>query len=82
MRQRAPRNWLFSGSDSGGERAAAIFTLTESAKLNWLDPEDYLRKVLACVADHPIKRVHELLPWNLEGGKRCGGSTLFLAPVS
>jgi transposase len=61
------KNWLFAGSDSGGERAAAIYTLTESAKLNWLDPEDYLRKVLACIADHPVKRVHELLPWNLEG---------------
>jgi len=61
------KNWLFAGSNSGGERAAAIYTLTESAKLNWLDPEDYLRKVLACIADHPVKRVHELLPWNLEG---------------
>ena len=61
------KNWLFAGSDSGGERAAAIYTLTETAKLNWLDPEDYLRKVLACIADHPVRRVHELLPWNLEG---------------
>ena len=64
------KNWLFAGSDSGGERAAAIYTLTETAKLNWLDPEDYLRKVLARIADHPIKRVHELLPWNLEGVRR------------
>jgi transposase len=64
------RNWMFAGSDSGGERAAAIFTLTETAKLNWLDPEDYLRKVLACIADHPVRRVHELLPWNLEGVRR------------
>jgi transposase len=64
------KNWLFAGSDSGGERAAAIYTLTESAKLNWLDPEDYLRKVLALIADHPVKRVHELLPWNLEGVRR------------
>jgi transposase len=60
------KNWLFAGSDSGGERAAAIYTLTESAKLNWLDPEDYLRKVLACIADHPVRRVRELLPWNLD----------------
>jgi transposase len=61
------KNWLFCGSNAGGERAAAIFTLTETAKLNWLDPEDYLRKVLARIADHPVKRVHELLPWNLDG---------------
>jgi transposase len=61
------KNWLFAGSDSGGERAAAIYTLTESAKLNGLDPEDYLRKVLERIADHPVKRVHELLPWNLDG---------------
>lgn len=61
------KNWLFAGSDSGGERAAAIYTLTGSAKLNGLDPEDYLRTVLERVADHPVKRVHELLPWNLDG---------------
>jgi transposase len=61
------KNWLFAGSDSGGERAAAVYTLTESAKLNGLDPEDYLRKVLERIADHPVKRVHEFLPWNLDG---------------
>ena len=61
------KNWLFAGSDSGGERAAAIYTLTETAKLNGLDPEDYLTKVLARIADHPVKRVHEFLPWNLDG---------------
>jgi hypothetical protein len=59
------KNWLFAGSDAGGERAAAIYSLTETAKLNMLDPEDYLRRVLGCIADHPVKRVHELLPWNL-----------------
>jgi transposase len=64
------KNWLFAGSDSGGERAAAIYTLTETAKLNGLDPEDYLTKVLARIADHPVKRVHELLPWNLDGVRR------------
>ena len=61
------KNWLFAGSDSGGERAAAIYTLTETAKLNGLDPEDYLRTVLERIADHPVKRVHEFLPWNLDG---------------
>ena len=61
------KNWLFAGSDTGGERAAAIYTLTETAKLNGLDPEDYLAKVLAMIAGHPVKRVHELLPWNLAG---------------
>ncbi len=61
------KNWLFAGSDAGGERAAAIYTLTETAKLNGLDPEDYLRQVLDRIAEHPVKRVHELLPWNLAG---------------
>jgi transposase len=59
------KNWLFAGSDAGGERAAAIYSLTETAKLNSVDPEDYLRQVLERIADHPVKRVHELLPWNL-----------------
>ena len=59
------KNWLHAGSDAGGERAAAIFSLTETAKLNPLDPEDYLRQVLERIAEHPVKRVHELLPWNL-----------------
>ena len=61
------KNWLFAGSDAGGERAAAIYSLTETAKLNVLDPEDYLRQVLERIAEHPVKRVHELLPWNLTG---------------
>ena len=47
--------------------AAAIYTLTETAKLNRFDPEDYLRKVLERIADHPVRRVHEFLPWNLDG---------------
>ena len=57
---------LFAGSDSGGERAAAMYSLLGTAKLNELDPELYLRTVLARIADHPISRIDELLPWDLE----------------
>jgi len=59
------KNWLFAGSDDGGERAAAIYSLLGTAKLNDLDPEGYLRYVLARIADHPINRIEELLPWNV-----------------
>jgi hypothetical protein len=57
--------WIFAGSDSGGERAAAIYTLIETAKLNGLDPEAYLREVFSRIADHPINRIADLFPWNL-----------------
>jgi transposase len=60
-------NYLFMGSDAGGERAAALYSLVETAKLNGLDPEAYLRGVLSRIADHPINRVDELLPWNIAG---------------
>ena len=53
------------GSDAGGERAAAIYSLVETAKLNGLDPEAYLREVFERIADHPINRIEELLPWNI-----------------
>lgn len=59
------KNYLFAGSHSGGERAAAIYSAIGSAKLNGLDPESYLRHVLSRIADHPICRIHELLPWRL-----------------
>jgi transposase len=59
------KNYLFAGSDSGGERAAAIYSLIGTAKLNGLDPEAYLREVLTRIADHPVNRISELLPWNL-----------------
>jgi transposase len=59
------KNYLFAGSDSGGERAAAIYSLIGSAKLNGLDPEGYLREVLSRIADHPINRIGDLLPWNI-----------------
>lgn len=60
------KNYLFAGSDAGGERAAAIYSLLGSAKLNGVDPELYLRTVLRRIADHPINRVDELLPWRVE----------------
>jgi transposase len=59
------KNFLFAGSDNGGDRAAAMYTLIGSAKLNGLDPELYLRTVLALIADHPISHIQDLLPWNL-----------------
>jgi hypothetical protein len=59
------KNYLFAGSDAGGERAAAIYSLIGSAKLNGLDPEAYLRDILDRIADHPINRITELLPWNI-----------------
>jgi len=59
------KNFLFAGSDAGGERAAAIYSLLGSAKLNGYNPEAYLREVLTCIAEHPITRIADLLPWNL-----------------
>jgi hypothetical protein len=59
------KNYLFCGSNAGGERAAAIYSLLGSAKLNGLDPELYLHQVLERIADHPISRIADLLPWNL-----------------
>ena len=63
------KNWLFAGSDTGGERAAAIYSLigepyTATAKLNAIDPEAWLADILPRIDDHPNKRLCELLPWN------------------
>ena len=56
--------WLFAGSDRGGERAATIYTLIATAKLNGLDPRAWLADVLRRINDHPVSRLNELLPWN------------------
>jgi hypothetical protein len=58
------KNYLFAGSDRGGESAAAIYSLIGTAKLNGIDPESYLRNVLSRIAEHPINHIDELLPWN------------------
>ena len=58
------RNWTFAGSDEGGRRAAAIYTLIATAKLNGIDPEAWLADVLRRINDHPASRLDELLPWN------------------
>ena len=59
------KNWLFSGSDSGGERAAAFYTIIRTARLNGIEPEAYLRDVITRIGSHPINRLGELLPWNM-----------------
>jgi transposase len=58
------RNWLFAGSDAGGERAAAIYSILQTAKLNGVNPEAYLTDTLSKIAaGHPINRISELMPW-------------------
>ena len=59
------RSYLFAGSDAGGERAAAMYSLIGCCKLSGIDPEAYLRYVFERIADHPINRIDELLPWNV-----------------
>lgn len=57
------KNYLHMGSDKGGERAAAIYSLVGTCKLGGINPEAYLRHVLARIADHPVNKIDELLPW-------------------
>jgi transposase len=59
------KNWLFAGSDAGGDRAAIFYTLIRSAKLNGLEPEAWLRDVITRIGDHPINRLDQLLPWKM-----------------
>lgn len=64
------KNWTFAGSDEGGHRAAAIYTLIQTAKLNDVDPQAWLTDVLARLPDHPARRLDELLPWNWDRDRR------------
>ena len=58
------KSWLFAGSDRGGSRAAAMYSLIVTAKMNDIDPQAWLADVLARIASHPASRLDELLPWN------------------
>ncbi len=60
------RNYLFAGSDAGGETAARLYSLIGTCRLNDIDPYLYLRYVLERIAEHPINRIDELLPWRVE----------------
>ena len=64
------RNWTFAGSDEGGRRAAALYTLIATAKLNDVDPQAWLADVLARMPDYPAKRIGDLLPWNWHAERR------------
>jgi transposase len=64
------RNWTFAGSDEGGRRAAALYTLIATAKLNDVDPQAWLADVLARMLDYPAKRIGDLLPWNWHAERR------------
>lgn len=58
------KNYLFAGSDAGGERAAVIYTIIETCRMNVIDPQAYLADIIDRIADHPVNKVDELLPWN------------------
>ena len=60
------KNWLFAGSDSGGEAAANIFSLIQTAILNGVNPHAYLKTVLDSIQDHNSQKLHQLLPWNIK----------------
>jgi len=64
------KNWSFAGSDAGGDRAAAFYTLTTTAKLNNLDPEAWLTDVIDRIADHPASQLDDLLPWNWQATRQ------------
>src|SRR5664279_2533004 len=64
------KNWTFAGSDEGGRRAAAVYTLIETCKLNDVDPQAWLADILARLPDHPVKQIDELLPWTWNKARR------------
>ncbi|MGY4408294.1 hypothetical protein ACVWW4_000030 [Bradyrhizobium sp. LB7.1] len=64
------RNWTFAGSDAGGNRAAAVYTLIETCKMNDVDPQAWLADVLARLPDYPINRAADLLPWIWKADRR------------
>ena len=68
------KNYLFLGSNSGGERAASLYSLIATAKLNGIDPAFYLRTVLARIPEHSINRIEELLPWNIAASLKSDSS--------
>jgi transposase len=68
------KNYLFMGADSGGQRAASLYSLIGTAKLSGLDPAFYLRTVLATIAEHPINRIEQLLPWNIAASLQADSS--------
>jgi hypothetical protein len=74
------KNFLFAGSDAGGDRAAAFYSLIGTAKLNGHNPEAFLREVLTRVAEHPILEIADLLPWNIKP-ELPGGKTRDAAPA-
>ena len=64
------RNWTFAGSDAGGHRAAAVYTLVETCKMNDVDPQAWLADVLARLPDYPANKVADLLPWNWKANQQ------------
>lgn len=62
------KNFLFADSESGGKRAAEMYSLIGTAKLNGIEPEAYLREALTRIADHPVSTIDDLLPWNIATG--------------
>ena len=66
------KNYLFCGSDAGGQRAACLYTIIETAKMNGINPEAYLADVLTPIADHPIRQIDALLPWRWAPSQTAG----------